>query len=152
MHALNTKERKQFYEKLHEYFGTKYFFSGMLFVSGKNKFYVINDKYKEVISLKINTKVLGLYIAEINEFGEIRLSIEGSQLVGPHATKHVLELSAQDAVAFSNGKDIPIQNLSKEYFIISVKDATTGHTDYLGCGKVKEGILLNFTPKGRRVV
>jgi NOL1/NOP2/fmu family ribosome biogenesis protein len=149
---LNAKQKKEFYALLHEHFETDFKFPGYLFVSQKNKYYTIDEKYKEVSHLKINTKVLGLYIAEVNKFGEIRLSIEGSQLVGPTATKHILELNQIEAEKFISGADIDVakEKLPEKYHIIFRK--TKEYIDYLGCGKVKDGILLNFTPKGRRVV
>lgn len=154
-HALNAKEKKQFYEKIRTYFGAENFtFPGMIFVNQKNKYHILDETYKEIIDIKINTKVLGLYVAEINKFGEIRLSIEGSQLVGPHATKHTLELSQEEAELFINGKDLDVSNrdVTQEYFILYTNNPTTNQKDYLGCGKVKDNVLFNFVPKGRRVL
>lgn len=151
---LNAKQKKELYAILHDHFGTDFKFPGYLFVSQKNKYYAIDEAYKDVAHLKINTKVLGLYVAEINKFKEIRLSIEGSQLVGPTATKNVLELTQEEAEKFIRGEDLDVtdREVSDVYYITYTIDRFTKSRDYLGCGKVKEGKLLNFISKGRRVV
>ena len=145
---LNSKERKTFYAKLNPYFGLpeKYKLDGILFVNEKGKYYLVNDKYAEIAGL-IRTKVLGLYIAEINKFGEIRLSIEGSGLIGPDATEHILDLDDEEARLFLRGDDLDVseKDLASQYFLL------TNNKDFIGCGKVKSGTLLNFTPKSRRL-
>ena len=157
--ALNSKARKQFYEKLRDYFGLPPDFSfgdDLLFVSSKNRYFVMDRTYVEVVNAGYNVKVLGNYIAEINEFGEIRLSIEGSQMIGPHATSHLLELSPEDVERFIRGADLDIsvrvkqEGLSNHYYIIWYTD-THKMKHYLGCAKIKNGTLFNFTPKNRRI-
>jgi NOL1/NOP2/fmu family ribosome biogenesis protein len=156
MQVLNSKERKVFYEKLNTYFGLDKDFEleGVLLVTDKNKYYLADNKFKEVIN-QVYAKIVGLYIAEINEYGEIRLSIEGSQILGPHATAHLLELSTIEARQLMEGVDLDAstKGLNNQYYILyNVNENTKNKTkDFLGCGKVKEGKLLNFTPKGRRL-
>jgi NOL1/NOP2/fmu family ribosome biogenesis protein len=150
---LNSKEKKIFYSKLKEYFGLPddFVFDGILFVSDKNKYYLISDEYKEIASFKMNSSVLGLYVVEINEYKEIRLSIEGSQIVGPVATKHLLELSEKQTDDFMRGNDLEIPGIAQEFYVLYTINPTTKKKDFFGCAKCKNGILLNFTPKGRRI-
>ena len=147
--ALNSKERKKFYEILNPYFGLgkDFVLEGVLMVNDKNKYFIVDDKYREIAG-KVRTKMIGLYIAEINKYGEIRLSIEGSQMIGPKATAHKLKLTPEQARLFMEGEDIDIDEKAQQYFVLYFEDEMT---HYIGCGKVKEGKLLNFTPKGRRV-
>lgn len=155
--AVNSKGRKQFYEKIREYFGTPkdFKFNDLLFVSTKNKYFLMDTKFTDTIEIDFNTKVLGLYIAEINEYGEIRLSIEGSQKIGPHATKHLVELTDEQVELVMRGQDLDFekeieeQKLNNQYYILYTD--RDGNRDFLGCGKIKNGRLLNFLPKNRRI-
>lgn len=156
--ALNSKARKVFYQKIEEYFGTPKDFKldGILFKNYKNKHYILDNKYAEVAEAGFNSRVLGLYIAEINEYGEIRLSIEGSQLIGPVATKHLLELSEAKKERFIRGEDLDIEeeieelDLKNQFYIVYFTDKYD-KKNYLGTAKVKNGKLFNYTPKARRV-
>ena len=53
---------------------------------------------------KINVNSLGLYFANIEK--ELRLSIEGSQLIGPSSTKNILEVNETKLNSWISGKDI----------------------------------------------
>ena len=151
-HILNSKEKKKFHELLQNHFDCSYSFPGILFKTQKNKYFMLNETYSAISDLHLNKKVLGLYVAETNDFGEIRLSIEGSQLVGPHAKKHVLELQDSDAKEFMMGKDIKLtKELPPVYHIIYTINKITHEKDFIGCGKVKDTVLFNFIPKGRRI-
>ena len=155
---LNSKARKLFYEKMNTYFGIdpKFKLDGILFKTKKNKYYILDNKFAEIADTDFHSKVLGLYIAEINDFGEIRLSIEGCQLIGPHVTKHILELDERRKNKFIRGEDLDADDLIKEhnlknqYYILYFTDELGGK-NYLACSKIKNGKLLNFIPKGRRV-
>ncbi|MFT4326559.1 MAG: hypothetical protein ACMXYK_03600 [Candidatus Woesearchaeota archaeon] len=146
---LNAKEKKQFYAKLEEYFGITEKIDCALSVNLKNKYFLVSNDLSKTYG-EIFTKVMGLYVGEINQYGELRLSIEGSQIFGPYATKQVLELSEEDAFAFMQGKDLEItQDLPQKYHILYY--VSDGVKHYVGCAKYKEGMLLNFTPKSRRI-
>ena len=51
-------------------------------LSTKDNLYIINREVDNIDFTKLNINAIGLYFAELKN-GEIRLSIEGSQLVGP---------------------------------------------------------------------
>ena len=88
---------------------------------------------------------LGLFFGEIKN-GEIRLTIEGSQLVGPNAKKNVLEIPDKLARLWLKGYDIPVKTDMKGFLIIK------NNKDYLGCGKFVENRILNPIPKTRRIL
>lgn len=123
-------------------------------ISDKNKVYIVNEKLKDINmdSLRINS--YGLYFCEVNR-EKIRLSIEGSQIIGPIATKNVTKFDDITAKKWIMGEDIEEWAEETSGFIIikhevKVADSKT-MTDYLGCGKYKEGRILNFIPKQRRI-
>ncbi len=156
--ALNSKSKKLFYEKLNGYFGLPegFKFDSLIFKNSKNKYYLLNNKFIDIMDGGFNFRVLGIYIAEINDFDEIRLNIEGSQLIGDFATKHILELKGDDLERFVRGEDLetisfdPNGELNNQHYLLYFIDKFN-KKNYLGCGKVKNGKLFNYTPKSRRV-
>ncbi len=88
---------------------------------------------------------LGLYFGE-KKNGELRLSIEGSQLVGKSATKNVLEIDNAEFKDWIRGND-----LEKDYGGCSGYVIMKYADDFVGCGRCKNGKILNFVPKARRV-
>ena len=92
----------------------------------------------------ININKLGLYFGKI-EHNEIRLSIEGSQIVGEKATKNILEISKEDSREWLRGFDLETNENLSGFVIIK------NNNDFYGTGKIKEGRILNFVPKGRKL-
>jgi len=85
----------------------------------------------------------GVYFGRIESDG-IRLTIEGAFLVGPKATKNVVELDDKRARRYLAGESVEA-------------DAPDGwvllkwRSYYLGSAKAKNGRLLNYVPKERRL-
>ena len=115
------------------------------FLEGKdNKIYLINKQFASISLEKLRINKIGLYFGQILQ-NELRLSIEGSQLIGPKAKKNILEISQQETRAWLRGEDIPTKEKLKGFILIKHKD------DFFGTGKFKKGKILNFVPKGRRI-
>lgn len=91
-------------------------------------------------NLRINTA--GMYFCNLRN-GQIRLSIEGSQIIGPLAKHHVLELNDDDIKLWMTGNDMEKEG---EGFVI-----ITHKGDFMGTGKLTGGKLLNYVPKIRRL-
>ncbi len=92
----------------------------------------------------MNIESLGLYFGQLHN-GELRLSIEGSQIVGMKAIKNVAVLSEQQAREWISGSEISTDSELKGFVIVRQGD------DFLGCGKFKDGKILNYVPKARRI-
>ena len=135
----NNKQIKKFHKVLEEQFGFKKKLD-YTFISRKGKIYIISKKINEFPINYFHTK--GLYIAK-EEASGIRLSIEGSQLIGPNCTKNILILDNFNE--WMEGKDISTNNIFKNMVIIKYKN------DFLGCGIYKNNTILNFVPKSRRI-
>ncbi len=98
--------------------------------------------------LKINS--IGMYFGEIlkskfNTKQEIRLSIEGSQLVGPSAKINVIELDDEQSRNWLRGNEIDMELDNNGFVIIKHGE------DFLGSGKSMGSRILNYVPKGRRI-
>lgn len=102
--------------------------------------------------LRVNSQ--GLYIAEVNEAqNNFRLSIDGTQIIGPNATKNVLELTQGEFDLWVRGNPLPVDESLTErltdlvgYIIIKNPQG-----DFFGVANQKDGELMNFIPKARRV-
>lgn len=141
---LERKNKKKFLELLKKQFGFVDKLDYNFLINSKNKIFIINKGLVDIDLEKIRINSMGLYIAEFSN-NEVRLSIEGSQLIGEKAKKNILELDNKQARDWMKGNDIDIQTKEKGFVILK------NNNDYLGCGKVKENRILNFIPKSRRL-
>ena len=143
MKILNKKQIKNILNTLNQQFGTSLDLDYVFLQSEKDKVFIVT-KNIEKINLKNFRQInsIGLYFAKIERDG-IRLSIEGSQLIGKKATKNILEL--KDPTEWLQGKDIPNKTKLSGYFLIKHKN------DFLGTGKAIETKIMNFVPKIRRI-
>ena len=142
---LNSKEVKNIYKLLESQFGFKEKLDFVFLLSSKDKIYIINRDIEYIDLEKIRINALGLYFASFVIDG-LRLSIEGSQIIGPKAKHHVLKLRDLAFEMWLKGLDFKIETEEKGYMIVKHDN------DFVGCGKVKEGTLLNYVPKARRLV
>ena len=115
------------------------------FLKDKNdKIFIINKEFTEIDLSKLKINSLGLYIAQLMSDG-IRLSIEGSQIIGPKAKKNIIELTKKQLTNWLQGNDIELKTALKGYVILK------HDSDFIGCGKIKQNKLLNYIPKTRRL-
>lgn len=113
-------------------------------LSEKNKIYIVNREIEKIDLTKLRVNSYGLYIGELVD-DKIRLTIEGSQIIGKKANKNVLEVDEKQAREWLKGFDINYSGDFKDYVIIKHKD------DFLGSGKATKNSILNFVPKTRRL-
>jgi NOL1/NOP2/fmu family ribosome biogenesis protein len=145
---LNRKEVKRILEQINSEYGCdakdalidEYSF----FISDKNKIYLMTNAVKDVDLSRVRVNSFGLYFAELS-YGNIRLSMEGSFIVGKIATKNILDVDNLIAREWLKGVDIESKDEFNGFVIIR------NGNDYLGCGKFKEGKILNYVPKPRRI-
>ncbi|MEK6932412.1 MAG: hypothetical protein AABW56_01300 [Nanoarchaeota archaeon] len=140
---LNNKEIKRVFEKLEEQFGISVKIDLGVLKDKHGKLFLITKDINKVDFSKLRINELGLYFAK--DDSEIRLTIEGTQLFGEHATKNVYEIDKSDTYFWMTGEDISCSKDYNGFVIIKHKD------DYLGCGKCKDKKIINFIPKERRI-
>ncbi|MCS7097532.1 MAG: hypothetical protein NZ922_00910 [Candidatus Methanomethyliaceae archaeon] len=95
-------------------------------------------------NLELNFVRMGIHFGTLEEDG-LRLSIEGSFIVGKVAKKNIIELSDEDAIKWLKGENLEVNKELKGYYIIKWMEY------FLGCGKALNGKLINFVPKDRRI-
>ena len=144
MKVLDRKDKKRFLELLKRQFGFDGELDYAFFINNDNKIFIVNKEIAGIDLSKIRINSLGLYIAEMSD-NEVRLSIEGSQLIGPLSNKNIVELDEKEAREWLKGSDI--EKEIKETGFVILKSGK----DYIGSGKAKQGRILNFVPKTRRL-
>ena len=153
MTFLNTREHKKIVEMLERIYGFTGKLDGVLIKNLKQKLYLLTRdldliELQEEKQLRIDK--VGLYIGALVPEG-IRLSLEGSQIVGPHAKKNVLVIDDGHLEPWAKGEDFDLSSAEQEqaqedgFYIIRHGN------DYLGCAKVRNGVAHNLVSKSRRV-
>lgn len=140
---LNKKQTKEIENLLEKQFGISFDLGKnyLIIKTRKERLYLVSKKFAEI---KINFPLerTGLYFAEIKN-NEIRLTLEGSQLVGHLAKKNILELKKEEVEKYFLGNDLEI-DLEREdnpFLILKYQN------DFLGAAKYKNKKLINFLPK-----
>jgi len=141
---MNSKEVKNLFLKLKEQFGVEEKPNFVYLINNKEKVYVLNRDIEKIDYESYWIDSAGLYFGTYQKDG-FRLSIEGSQILSKLAKKNVLELTKEQKHDWLKGNDVQTDETISRLVIVKSKK------DYFGCGKVKEGILLNAVPKSRRL-
>ncbi|MFH1439085.1 MAG: hypothetical protein ABIG89_00845 [Candidatus Woesearchaeota archaeon] len=137
----------------------------------KDRIFIINRQISDINLEQLRMDSMGLYFGKFKEAdgsskknesrknkdkkkgkisrNEIRLTIEGSQIIGPLAAKNVIEISDGLMKLWIRGHDIEINRKEKEdnmYVIVKNND------DFVGCGRLSGSKIFNHIPKSRRVM
>lgn len=145
LNALSGRDLKPVLAKIKGQWGAEIDFPWAWYQSAKNDLFVLSKDIAKIDPKKFRINSVGLYIGEFKK-GELRLSIEGSQLIGPHAKKNVVELDKDELRQWLRGEDL-VKDVKAEGYVIMKSG-----NDFVGCGRVKEGKILNFVPKARRLL
>lgn len=141
MQILNKKDIKKIQELIKEQFDVNFEFKDVVLKNNEDKIFLLSNDFRNVeIKARINS--MGLYFAKIQN-GRLRLSIEGSQLV--KGRKNVVEIKDSEVKKWLMGEELRTEQDLKGFVIIK------NGGDYLGCGEVKDGRILNYVAKDRRI-
>jgi NOL1/NOP2/fmu family ribosome biogenesis protein len=154
LRILNSRETKHILEKLYEQYGYTYDKTAQEYVflmNKDNRIYIISRNVEILPYHEMKIDSIGMYLGEMYK-ESIRLSIEGSQMIGPESTKNVIELDKDQMIEWIKGSDIEHEDTGKEFVITKYTDRNTNKTDYLGAGKYKDGKIMNYVSKSRRLV
>ncbi len=154
LNILNAKEKKRVLQQLETQFGCD--LSALkekaLLLNTKGKVYAANTELCEELDLDaLKVDAVGLYIATRIPNGEFRVSVEGSQLLGPSATKNVLGIDDAAFAKWIRGQEIDKETDLKGFVLVR------HGSDFCGCGKPvvneKTGkmVIHNYVPKTRHV-
>ena len=143
--VLNGKEVRAIAEAVKQQWGCGLNL-GCGFLEGKDSdIFLISRDIEKLDFEHLHLESLGLYFGQLRN-DELRLSIEGSQLIGKTAAKNVVELNDGEFKLWLRGEDIEKTLIDCSGYVL-IKH----NSDFIGCGKCKDGKILNFVPKARRV-
>ncbi len=142
---LNNREIKKILELIEKQWGAKIKFDYGFLKNNKNRVFIISKDISRIDISNLRLNSVGMYFCEIDKQG-VRLSIEGSQIIGPKATKNVVELSEEEIRKWFKGEDIEKECKDCNGFVI-----LKNKNDFLGTGKYVNGRILNYVGKSRRV-
>src|SRR3989338_10466150 len=115
---LNSKEIKQVRHQLEEQWGFTQDLDYAFFMNNQRRVALVNREFALIGDAKLRINSVGLYFCELMENGEVRLSIEGSQLVGPSSTKNVVEIDFVSAKCWMYCEDLPVSFGDVTTFVI----------------------------------
>ncbi len=143
LQILNKKQIKVILYLLEKQFGFKGDLDYVFLQNKERKIFIVNKEIENLNLDKLRINSVGLYFGKLEKDG-LRLSIEGSQMIGRKAYKNVVEINEKQVKEWLSGQDLTIKNYSG-FVLIKYKN------NLLGCGKAKEGKILNFVSKVRRI-
>lgn len=147
---LNSKEQKEVWALVEAQWGIKRKPDGVLLKNNKNKIFLINRDIEKVFDEGLRIDSAGLYILEQPNPNEVRLSVEGTQLFGPHVTKNIVDLGDGEVREWLKGRHVETKITTKDFQIVRHRRGTMD--DYMGCGKLNGKELRNYMPKTRRIL
>lgn len=144
---LNGYEKHEIERKLDEQFGIKYV-PGLIIKRGEERLFLFSGNLSEegIRALEKCTFIerIGIYFAKIIR-NNIRLSIEGSQILKDQIKKNIFILDSKQAEEWMKGHELLIKTGIRGFLIVKYKE------DFLGTGKASEEKIGNFIPKNRRL-
>lgn len=144
---LNKNEKREIENKLKKQFGIDEV-KGIIVKRGEERLFLFSGNFNERQIKKLENLVIieriGVYFASTFG-GEIRLSIEGSQILKEQVKQNIFELNKEQAEEWMMGRELLIKTGKRGFLIMKYKD------DFLGTGKASEEKIGNFIPKSRRL-
>ena len=140
---LNRKASKRLLERIENQWGATLEGEYVLLLNDRQKLYIVNREVFDIDNSKLRVNSYGIYFADTRN--GIRLSVEGSQMIGPKAKKNIVELDEKEMKGWMRGEDIDKETDCEDFVILKYG------RDFLGTGKVSSGKILNFLPKTRRL-
>ncbi|MCH8004466.1 MAG: hypothetical protein IH934_07610 [Nanoarchaeota archaeon] len=141
---LNTKEIKKILKLIENQWNAKLTLKYAFLKNNKNRIFIVNKDIEKIDMSKLRINSIGMYFCEINN-QDTRLSIEGSQIIGPTATKNIVDISEEQAKQWLHGEDLEIEGNYDGFVIVKYNN------NFLGSGKYKDGRVLNYVSKSRRI-
>ena len=143
---LNSKETKVIWEMIEKQFGIEEKLPYVFLMNSKERIFLVKREIGDINLNEFRIDTLGMYFGEQYK-SQIRLSIEGCQLLGKLAKRGVVDVTKEQMLAWMKGEDLASFDMPAElqgqFVIVRYQD------DILGCGKWREGILYNYVSRSR---
>ncbi|MAG79268.1 hypothetical protein CMI40_02730 [Candidatus Pacearchaeota archaeon] len=144
---LNKNEKQEILNKLNKQFGINNI-PGIIVKRGEEKLFLFSGNFneKQIKNLERTVPIegVGVYFAKLVK-EEIRLSIEGTQILKDQINQNIFELNQEQTNQWMKGQELNIKTGKKGFVVMKYKD------NFLGCGKASIEKITNFIPKSRRL-
>ena len=144
LRILNTREVRDIISKLEKQYDCVLAFDFAFLMDSNNKIFVVDRDAAQINFEKLRINSVGLYFAEVTKNGEIRLTMEGSQIVGPLARKNVVDLDEAQVRTYFFGEELIVEADVEGFVLLRF------HEDFFGAARYKDGKILNYLPKYHR--
>jgi len=154
MKRLNSKEKKVLLQRLQAQYGYEEEFPyDVLLNENKMKYYLIKPEVLDFPIENYRIETIGLYFGQLMPEEVVRFTVDGSQIIGPYATKQVYELTDEQFHEWIRGRDLEVETDLESWIIIKHGE------DYVGSGKIvhkseageEKTLIHNYVPKTRYV-
>ena len=140
---LKDRQVKGIIQELEEHYGVSLHWNYLFFINTKRKVCMVEKSFQLLDKKKLRVNKMGLYLAT-QEVDGLRLSVEGAQLVKPK--KNFVTLNQAQLKDWLLGSAILVSEKDVSgYVIVKYQDGI------VGCGKFKDGTVLNAVGKDRRI-
>ncbi|MBT3395450.1 hypothetical protein HOA59_02865 [archaeon] len=145
LRPIKSKELKVILGNISKQFGIESYKPDLyFFITKKNRVYIITRDYANFDLTNLRLNHTGIYFCTVEKDG-VRMSIEGSQMVGKLAKKNVVEIDSDHLDLWVTGNDLWLDG-NEGYVLIK------SGGDFYGCGKGLSERIMNFIPKSRRII
>ncbi|MEK6941228.1 MAG: hypothetical protein AABW49_05015 [Nanoarchaeota archaeon] len=142
---IKSSEVKKIINSLKEQYGIKKLKLPFIFFKNSKDYIFIVSKAWDTVNIKdIRVNNIGLYFANVKT-NAIRLTIEGSQLLGPMIKKNIVDVSKDEISDWIRGESLN-KKISSNCFVV-----IRNNNDYFGCGRKHDDMIANFIPKSRKI-
>ena len=145
---LNKRETDKIRELIKEQWNSEIDFDDYaIYIDSKSKLFIVNKDtaaFADSNMQKLRINSIGMYFGELKE-NDLRLSIEGSQMIGKNASKNIIELNDKQSRDWMRGYDVQKEAECKGFVLVKHND------DFMGTGRYANGNLTNFVSKTRRL-
>ncbi len=155
LRPLSSRESRHIIELVNEQYGCDIRLDYYLIIHERDRnIFIVSREVAQIDLEALRVNSLGSYFCEQNDDATaVRLSIEGSQLVGPLATKNTLTLADDEYKLWAKGTELKLtpelqERLKETQGYLLIKNS---RADFYGTARAKNDALLNFTPKNRRI-
>lgn len=144
---LSEQEKEKLVMQLNKQFGIEKV-DGIISMRGRERLFLFNGSLdeKEIRELEktLPLERVGIYLGK-DILGQIRLSIEGVQVLKDQIKKNIFELNKEQKDLWMKGNEINISSGMQGFVVMKYKN------NFLGCGKASAEKITNFIPKNRRL-
>ena len=146
MRILRASETKAILAQLEKQFGiTK--LPGILIQAGDEKLrvYTGNLPAEQLTTLEEKSHIEGIGTYLLRQEHDLRLSFDALHILKDQITKGIVDLSDEEFHAWIQGNDVKKESQNQGTVAVRYKG------DFVGCGKLSKGNLINHVPKERRL-